>query len=255
MTTYDLTHPLSTATPPYPGDPPVRFDSHATMVEDGYRTTSVSLVTHAGTHVDAPAHTEPDGKTLDEFPVTTFRFDATVVDCTDVDARSAITADRLAAGNPSPGADALLVHTGWDDYWGTDRYRDHPFLAPGAAEWLVDRGYHVGLDTFSPDPTPAAGAGSAESESAESDPAESESAESESAESESVESDPAGNDGESAGEAAGIPAHHTLLGADRLVVENLRGLDRLPDRVTVRAYPLAIVDADGSPVRAVAVDE
>jgi kynurenine formamidase len=225
MTTYDLTHPLSTATPTYPGDPPVAIDPHATMTEDGYRTTRVSFVTHAGTHVDAPAHTEPDGKTLDEFPVAAFRFDAAVVDCTDVDARSPITADRLAAGDPPPGADALLVHTGWDDHWGTDRYRDHPFLAPGAAEWLVDRDYHVGLDTFSPDPTPPA-AGESACDEFDSNP-----------------------------EPGGIPAHHELLGAERFVVENLCGLDRLPDRSTLHAYPLAIEGADGSPVRAVAVDE
>jgi kynurenine formamidase len=56
-------------------------------------------------------------------------------------------------------------------------------------------------------------------------------------------------------EPSGVPAHRALLGAGRLVVENLTGLERLPERVTLHAYPLA-VDADGAPVRAVAeVDE
>lgn len=208
--------------PVYPGDPPVSIEPHATMVDDGYRSSRVSLGTHAGTHVDAPAHTEPDGKTLDAFDVDAFRFDATVIDCTDVGARSAITRERIETEGPPTGIDALLLHTGWDDHWGTDRYRDHPFLAPAAAGWLADRGYHVGLDTFGPDPTPpAAGWSDGTSEG-------------------------------SAGGVPGIPAHHALLGAERFVVENLRGLDRLPERVTLHAYPLAVAATDGAPVRAVA---
>jgi kynurenine formamidase len=225
MTTYDLTQSVESGMLVYPGDPQVSIEPHATMAEDGYRASTLSLGTHAGTHVDAPAHTEPDGKTLDEFDVAAFRFDAAVIDCTDVGARSAITRDRIEVAGPPADADALIVHTGWDEHWGTDRYRDHPFLAPGAAEWLAGRGYHVGFDTFSPDPTPPADGWS-------------------------------GGDGDrSDGDAPGIPAHHVLLGAERFVIENLRGLGRLPDRVTLHAYPLAIDGADGAPVRAVAAVE
>jgi len=220
---HDLTQPVTAGMPVYPGDPPVAIESHATMAGDGYRTSALSLGTHAGTHVDAPAHTEPDGKTLDEFDVAAFRFDAVVIDCADVGARAAISRDAIEAADPPADADAVLLHTGWAEHWGTDRYRDHPFLAPAAAEWLADAGYHVGFDTFSPDPTPPVEEGSG--------------------------GDREGPDAEP----PGIPAHHALLGAERLIVENLRGLDRLPDRVTLHAYPVAIEDADGAPVRAVAV--
>nr|WP_330166323.1 hypothetical protein [Halobacterium sp. KA-6] len=54
-------------------------------------------------------------------------------------------------------------------------------------------------------------------------------------------------------EPTGYPAHHALLGDERLILENLRNLDALPQRCTIRAYPLP-VDADGAPVRAVADD-
>jgi arylformamidase len=49
------------------------------------------------------------------------------------------------------------------------------------------------------------------------------------------------------------PVHMLLLGHDVLVAENLRGLDRLePGPVMCACLPLALVGADGSPVRVVA---
>ncbi len=44
-----------------------------------------------------------------------------------------------------------------------------------------------------------------------------------------------------------LPAHRALLGADRLIVENLTNLAGL-DRPTVRAFPLAIAGGDAAPV-------
>jgi len=208
----DLSHPLGPSTQVYPGDPPVEASPHATHDEDGYRVTRLSLGTHSGTHVDAPSHTEPDGRTLDDFPVDAFAFDARLVDCTDCGPRDAI--ERAAL--PETDAEMLVLRTGWADRWGTDAYLDHPYLAPAAAAWCAERGYHVALDALSVDPTPTPNAGP--------------------------------------GEPDGVPAHHELLGADRLVVENLTNLAGLPGRFTLRAYPLPVAAADGAPVRAVVED-
>ena len=49
----------------------------------------------------------------------------------------------------------------------------------------------------------------------------------------------------------GFPVHEAVLGTDRLIVENLRGLDELPKRVRVGFFPLRL-GGDGAPVRAVA---
>jgi kynurenine formamidase len=112
----------------------------------------------------------------------------------------------------------LVLRTGWDDYWGTDRYFDHPYLTADAAAECAERGLHVGLDALSPDPSPS------ESEKAD----------------------------ESTAEPAGVPAHQELLGNGLFVVENLTGLEDVPERFELRAYPLPLVEADGSPVRAIA---
>jgi kynurenine formamidase len=203
MPVRDLTRPVEAGMPVYPGDPPVRISARATHDADGYRVAALELGSHAGTHVDAPAHAEPDGRTLDAFPVERFRLDARRADCRHRGAGEAVAVADLPDG---PDADLLVLDTGWRDHWGTDRYADHPYLAPVAAEWCAERGLDVGVDTFSGDPTPA----------------------------------------------EQVPAHHALLGRERLILENLTNLDGLPERFRLRAYPLAVADADGAPVRAVA---
>jgi kynurenine formamidase len=180
----------------------VSIESHATFDEDGYRVARLELGTHAGTHVDAPAHTEADGRTLDAFDVSDFRFDARLVDCRDVGANGAIAPSAL----PDDGdADLLVFRTGWEDEWGTGRMTDHPYLAPETADACARRGVSVATDALSPDPT--------------------------------------------GGER--VPAHHAILGASELIVENLCNLDPLPERFELLALPLR-VDADGAPARVVA---
>ena len=217
MPTFDCSHSLSSDCQIYPDDPPVEIEPHATVAADGYRVSAVSLGSHSGTHVDAPAHTEPDGATLDAFPVETFQFEAIRVDL-DVSAREPIELETIRAAfacdSAATDADLLVLHTGWDVHWGTERYLDHPYLDAEAAAWLADRGFHVGVDALSVDPTPSSNASP--------------------------------NDPE------GVPAHHALLGSGRLIVENLTGLDAPPARFTLHAYPLALAAADGAPVRAVA---
>jgi kynurenine formamidase len=50
---------------------------------------------------------------------------------------------------------------------------------------------------------------------------------------------------------ASFPVHEVVLGADGLIVENVRGLEALPATVRVGFFPLRLA-GDGAPVRAVA---
>jgi kynurenine formamidase len=49
----------------------------------------------------------------------------------------------------------VLVHTGWDAHWRTDRYFEgHPFLTADAARYLADAGAAiVGIDSLNVDDT------------------------------------------------------------------------------------------------------
>ena len=55
---------------------------------------------------------------------------------------------------------AVLVRTGWDAHFGTERtaHPEHPFLATDAAAWLADHGaVLVGIDSVNIDATPRSG--------------------------------------------------------------------------------------------------
>ena len=221
---HDLTHAIESGMPVYPGDPEVSVDAAETFDADGCRVSRLACGSHAGTHVDAPSHTEEDGATLESYPASAFVRDAVVVDCTDLDAREPIPAERVpgsetapAGSDTAPDADCAVFRTGWSQHWGTDRYRDHPYLTVAAAERCAERGLAVAVDAFSPDPTPPA-------------------------------------DGElSIGDRDPFGAHHALLGEGVLVFENLTTLDAVPERFELHAQPIAL-GGDGAPVRAVGVD-
>ncbi|MFB6151618.1 MAG: cyclase family protein [Haloarculaceae archaeon] len=216
MKTLDLSHRLATDMPVYPGTDPVRVERATTRDDDGYRTTRFAFDSHAGTHVDAPAHLV-DGPTLDDLALDRFRFAAAAVDPGPLDPRESVGVDALRDGLAvDPGdVDLVCVVTGWDRHWGSDRYFDHPFLAPEAASWLAERGCDLGVDAINPDPTPT--------------------------------------DNAAPDEPDGFPVHEELFERERVIVENLRGLGRLPDRFELHAYPLRYDGGDGSPVRAVAL--
>lgn len=221
MVTYDCSQPLESGMPVYPGDDPVAIEQFCTVPADGSCMREIACTTHTGTHIDAPSHKIADGPTLDDYDVSTFRFRARLVDCTPREPRERIglaaLPPALKQSGPASDREMVVFQTGWSDHWGTDRYQDSPYLAADLVEWCVEHGCHVGIDTFSPDPVPSV--------------------------------DP---ERESADEPTDQPAHAALCGNGRFIVENLRGLDRLPEQFVLDTRPLAIVDTDGSPVRAVA---
>ncbi len=76
----DLSVPISEDTPVYPDDPPVSIKLWAVIDRDGYYMNVLKMGEHSGTHVDAPAHFLPGGKTIDEMPLDRFFGKGMVID-------------------------------------------------------------------------------------------------------------------------------------------------------------------------------
>ncbi|WP_043634810.1 cyclase family protein [Nonomuraea candida] len=146
----DLSAPITTGMPVYPGDPEVTVEPALTVPRDGVNVLGLHLGSHSGTHVDAPRHIDDALPALDELPLERFCGPATVVDVRGLAPRSAIgpeAFEHVTAGT------IVLVATGWSARFGR---QDHPFLSAEAAALLVGRGVRtVGIDALSVDPTPA----------------------------------------------------------------------------------------------------
>ncbi|WP_084529277.1 cyclase family protein [Nocardia crassostreae] len=154
MRIIDLSVPLVTGMPVYPGDPEVTIAPALTVTADGVNVLHLSMGSQTGTHVDAPVHIDDSLPTLDELPLDRFLGPAVVVDARGLAPRSAIGVEffegRVAAGQ------VVLIATGWSAYWGRYDYQGHPAPTPEAAAYLVDAGVRtVGIDALSVDPTPA----------------------------------------------------------------------------------------------------
>ncbi|MFJ2837664.1 cyclase family protein [Nocardia sp. NPDC087230] len=154
MRLIDLTQPIHTGMPVFPGDPEVRLEPALRVATDGVNVLRVHLGSQSGTHVDAPAHLDDSLPTLDELPLERFTGPAYIVDAGSVPARGVIGVELFDI-DPVPGA-VVLIATGWSSRWGTDAYLTHPSLDPAAAQMLVDKGIRtVGIDAPSIDPSEA----------------------------------------------------------------------------------------------------
>ena len=82
MLIYDISRNILT-TPPYDGDPKTEVELVKSMSGgDLYNLTKLSMSAHTGTHIDAPLHFAPDGKSIDEIRPAVFYGKCSVI-CAD----------------------------------------------------------------------------------------------------------------------------------------------------------------------------
>src|SRR5207237_8673854 len=84
-------------------------------ISDGHplNISELKVATHAGTHVDAPWHFVPNGRTIDQIPLDDLCGSAVVVPI-DRQAREPIAAADLAASpEPIRAGDIVVLATGW----------------------------------------------------------------------------------------------------------------------------------------------
>jgi arylformamidase len=157
----DLSHDVEDGMVTYRGLPPPVIRDHWTREESRrhfapgteFHIGRIDMVANTGTYLDSPFHRYAEGRDLAGLPLES------LADLPGVVVR--------AAGRPARGIDvadlasldvrgkAVLLHTGWDVHWRTDRYFDgHPFLTAAGAEWLAERGaVLVGIDSLNIDDT------------------------------------------------------------------------------------------------------
>jgi arylformamidase len=118
-----------------------------------FQIGKIEMVANTGTYLDSPFHRFEDGPDLSQLELTSLAdLDGLVIRHDHQEGReigpSAFT-DRDVRGK------AVLVNTGWDAHWRTDRYFEgHPFLTNDAAKLLARQGAAlVGIDSYNIDDT------------------------------------------------------------------------------------------------------
>ncbi len=118
-----------------------------------FQIGKIEMVANTGTYVDCPSHRYADGKDLSEVGLESFAdLDGILIR---TDHRKGIAVDAGFFKNKEIKGKAVIVHTGWDEHWATDKYfENHPFLTEDAAVYLRDAGAKlVGIDSLNIDDT------------------------------------------------------------------------------------------------------
>ena len=214
MDMVDLSRVIYDGMPKIPALPDVHVKKFFSL-EKGHplNVTEVALPCHAGTHVDAPIHIIPNGKSIDELPLEAFIGPGAVISVKKNGGEQVAASDLERSGVAVNRGDILMLHTGWDEKFESPDYNLHPYLSVDAAQWIVRRGVKLfGIDCITVDlPTPLR---------------------------------PKGFD---------FPVHKELLGNGVLIAENVTNLGKVVGkRSRILALPLRVKGSDAGHARIVA---
>ncbi len=216
MKIIDLTHTIEPKMPVYPGTEPPLFEDANSLEEHSFIEKKITLYSHTGTHMDAPAHVIKDGKTLDSYPVDYFVGTAYVVSLENYQVdNEQREINKLFLQNYTSqleDVDYLILNTGWSNYWGSEKfYSGYSILTEEAAIWLTENFNLKGIGT-----------------------------------------DAISIDHE---ESTDFPIHKIFFRKGQVVIENLANLDNLNKDTKFQLFclPLKTKDSDGAPIRAVAI--
>jgi kynurenine formamidase len=117
----DLTHTLSPTFPIYPGNPPIKVTNTATVEKAGFYANKWELVEHHGTHLDAPAHFAPKGRTAELMEASSLVVPASVIDLREKVRKNVdylVTIDDVTAWEKAhgrlPKQCGVFLNSGWD---------------------------------------------------------------------------------------------------------------------------------------------
>lgn len=218
----DLTQPLTSNIPIWPGDPAFEVEAWATYEVDYYFINRISIGEHSGTHWGTPNTFIEGARSAGMIPVDELVVPAVVIDVraqADADVDYRVSVDDIttweAENGEVPAGSVVILYTGWQDKWDDpaafinedeEGILHWPGFGAETVEFLIgERGIvGIGTDTHGADP---------------------------------------GNDEE-------FGASFAMYDADGMILECLAGLDQMPPvgaTLVVGGWP--IEGGSGSPAR------
>ncbi|MBT4166403.1 hypothetical protein HOE04_05175 [archaeon] len=149
------------------------LESGAGYSEEKYHSgnATITIRNHHGTHIDAPSHKLPDGKTINQYPQEKFNNLAGIIDLSNVYRTKERIYSRLLAQNSNiknpEKIGALIIYTGFCDEMQrhegqlkgkekTNFEKKFPFLTENSAKYITEKFPNLnllGIDSFSVDPS------------------------------------------------------------------------------------------------------
>jgi arylformamidase len=146
---HDVTVPLAPGMLAYPEDPPFSLEAVQRLGSAPCSVSRMSLSTHTGTHVDAPAHFLVEGATVDRLPLEILMGKARVVE---VLARERVERADLESHDLRDDLRLLLKTRMSGQILRHPFQEDHVYLSRDAAVYLAQAGIKlVGFDYLSID--------------------------------------------------------------------------------------------------------
>lgn len=177
MKVVDLTHVIHPGMPVFLGTKPPVFKVANSIEKDDFCEKKITMYSHTGTHMDAPAHMLKD--------IIQYK-------------------DKIAK------SDFVIIKTGWSKFWGEKEYFEEvPSISGDVANWLVEFNLKgIGVDAISIDDM----------------------------------------------KSTSFEVHKILLKNNLIIIENLTNLEKVEDEFfTLTVLPLKTLNADGAPIRAIAI--
>ena len=192
----------------------VEFQPAKILDKDGWNAKTLSMYSHSGTHVDSPLHFGVSNVGLDQMSLEKFMAYTWVVDCTQIESKGLLEVDHLKQV-----ADIVQIGDGliFKTNW-SHKLGTEAYRndLPRISESLAQWIVEKGVSLIGVEPPSVADVNSKE-------------------------------------ELTRI--HQILLAGGVTIVEGLTNLEAITmDKVLFLAFPLKIKDGDGSPVRAVAIE-
>ena len=145
MQIIDISLPLHSSTPIYPGNAPLHIATTRAVTESVSGLSSLSLGTHTGTHVDAPSHVLVGAGDMESLPLSCFVGPCRVLDFSPSDEltipRSFLELQSVQAG------ERIIFKTKNSERGFTQMYDQYVSVSSEAAAYLADVGVVlVGID-------------------------------------------------------------------------------------------------------------
>lgn len=146
---YDITVPLKQGMPYFPTDPvpPKIYRYHDRALGARVTMSMLEIISHTGTHIDAPLHFIPDGSTISDMPLEATIGPARVIEIKDPEK---IKVPELEKHNIKKGERILCKTRNSPRTYESEMFvEDYVYLDVAAAEYLVKKGIILfGLDNI-----------------------------------------------------------------------------------------------------------